>query len=325
PTPPYTKRIEKLNAKLKKESAYQYLLSEYLEIFETIAIKEKIFLRCHAAKPDMKQLEIDFNSIIFFKKQVERHLSIIKRVLSLYNKPTLKPETFSNPNGSPIPQLQEDYQLEKEYRIDGSILCFRSFKQGKLHGPVTYYGRDGKCLAYSFYDEGKRKGRAQSYDSNGTLISIDNYDEDVLSGEQLSFYEDVRYKSIIPLLKGKLNGDVRLFHPNGSLKRIVQFDQGMLNGIEKYWGRDGLLLWECQYEKGHPIGTARSWYLNGVQATECTYNKNEGSFFLKEWNENGKLVYQKNNIIEDEERHDTKLKEAIEKFEKEIHTLYPNL
>lgn len=321
PSKPYTKQIKLLEEKLQKEDAYRCLLTDYIDLFESIATREKIFMRCHAKDPTMKQLEIDFNFLVFFMKQVDRHLSLIDQVMAIQDSSLQRGFSDSIPPPEEPPNIATEHTKETLHRPDGSTLCKQSISEGVLHGPVIYYGKSGEVCATSYYDMGKRIGKAWSLYLEGSVCAVDNYRDDSLDGEQLCYYEDGSCKSVIPYSKGKLHGEVRLYYPGGSVKRIVGFHEGLLHGIERYWGRNGLLLWDCEYKKGRPYGVARSWHLNGVMATECEYFPKEGSYLLKEWNEKGQLVYEKRSALEARETKKDKIQAAIREFQSEMHVL----
>lgn len=169
--------------------------------------------------------------------------------------------------------------------------CF--YKEGKIHGPSTYYSEEGKILARGWFIENKRQGKNYQYYPSGRFFSIKRYKDGESHGKQEYFYESGGKKTTMCFIKGKLEGSVRLYYPGGELKREIHFKNGALNGFERMWDINGQLILESEYLNNQPTGFSRSWYPSGQIKQEKKYYDSAESYDLKGWNEDGEIIESK--------------------------------
>lgn len=116
--------------------------------------------------------------------------------------------------------------LDRDQYPNGDIRHEVYRKDGRLHGPSTYYGQDGEVLSLSWFYEGERVGRAMRYYPNGALYCIERYVEGKPHGLQEYFYLDGSVKSLINFAHGIYDGETKLYWPDGTLKRECVFSSG---------------------------------------------------------------------------------------------------
>lgn len=171
---------------------------------------------------------------------------------------------------------------------DGKIKVEAYYRQGKLHGPWTYYGRQGGVLSRSWFVNGIREGKSLLYHTTGRVYSHQGYRNGLRQGRQLYFYPNGVLKSSEHYQDGVLTGDLTLYHENGRIKMQQHFVDGKLNGVERFFSVDGKLFAEATYDNGNPEGISNRWHANGILARQVTHTK-EGNLII-EWDEQGNQI-----------------------------------
>lgn len=186
-----------------------------------------------------------------------------------------------------FPVIDKESQPQRSYYPDGSLKEEQYYKDGKLHGPSSFYSPKGQILSQCWFSEGLLQGKKKTYYANGALNSIQEFHDGKRHGNQEYFYQDGSTKSFIPYVNGKLQGYLYLYHPKGILSRIIHYENGKRDGIEKIWDESGILMIQGEYHEDKPVGIAQQWHPNGILAREVTFDKNSNQCFVKEWNEMG--------------------------------------
>ena len=177
----------------------------------------------------------------------------------------------------------------KYFSSSGSVIWEGFYKQGRLHGPSTYFGDRGQLLSKTWFFEGKKQAQALFYSSSGTLIQSISYKEGQLHGTQRCFYDSGKKKSQMQYNQGVLEGDVLLLFESGSIKRSCFFKQGVKDGYDRIFNPEGMLLDEGCYENGIPVGLHRRFYPSGAMQEELFY-ENGAVIKLKKWDCSGHLL-----------------------------------
>lgn len=191
------------------------------------------------------------------------------------------------------------YASTKNNHPEGEcLICYQSgerkgewfYKDGKIHGPSTFYSEDGTVLAKGWYVENKRQGKNYQFYSSGRIYSLKRYKDGESHGKQEFYYESGAKKSTMSFVNGKLEGSVKLYYSDGEMKREIQFSHGELNGFERLWDASGQLIQESEYCNNQPVGISRSWYATGQIKEEKKYYDSAENYDLTSWNEEGKII-----------------------------------
>lgn len=143
-----------------------------------------------------------------------------------------------------------------------------------LHGP--YKKMKGKqVLEEGYYYEGAKHGRWTTYNNDNTLITKTKYHKGWYKESLVSFYdlEHTQLREVIPVQYGKRHGEYFYFHPNGNIAVSGKYENDVKIGV-----------WTEFYE-------IRGRRKKMIQYTEDHYNKKFQPVTLKEWNDRGQLIY----------------------------------
>lgn len=166
--------------------------------------------------------------------------------------------------------------------------CF--YKDGKIHGPSTFYSENGKVLAKGWFIENMKQGKNFQYYSSENIYSIKRFKDGKNHGRQEYFYESGAKKTSMSFCDGRLEGDVILYYPTGEGKRTVQFQNGLMNGFERMWDINGQLVLESEYFSNIPVGYSRSWYPTGQIKQEKKFYDSPENYDFTSWNEDGEIT-----------------------------------
>ncbi|WP_246202992.1 toxin-antitoxin system YwqK family antitoxin [Fulvivirga lutimaris] len=164
-----------------------------------------------------------------------------------------------------------DYR-RKEIRVGGKI----DQKYGAiLHGPYTKKRGDQVIQEGIFY-KGMKHGRWMEYDKEDLLVDKEKYYKGWPKESQVRYYdrEHEHMREIIPIEYGEKEGNYYYFFDNGRV------------------GVAGEYNWD------HRVGDWVEYYPSGRRKKIIRYSKDAFDdefkpFIWKEWNEKGKLVYEK--------------------------------
>lgn len=165
------------------------------------------------------------------------------------------------------------------------------YKNGKLHGPSSFYSEEGQRLTLSYFFEGEYQGKVRHFYSDGTLCRLESYKDGKLHGCQKYFFESGAVKSLLHYAHAQLSGPVYLYYENGQMKRESFFENGEKHGFDRIWTDQGVLVDEGEYELGKPIGVHKRWYETGVLMEEiCYYTPRR--FDKKRWDHEQNIIYE---------------------------------
>ena len=174
----------------------------------------------------------------------------------------------------PDEYTRDFYYLDlKKKKIVNSTRITDPAKVGVLHGHYVKKLGD-QVLEEGYFYKGKKHGRWMRYNSNDILqekaIFWKGYPEQSL----LSFYDynRLKLKEAIPVHYGEKEGEYVAFHPNGNLA---------VRGTYKFDYRVG--LWREYYENRR--------IKREIQYPDNPYSPNQTPFILREYGEDGKIIY----------------------------------
>lgn len=321
-----TEKGEELREKLIQETAYKYILREFEESFEqglaleyqrleydtTLNANQIASLKASLQTTKYSFLKetaivsmtcIDLDSITWSPPLgllVSQAVSEKKQtVQSIY--PEGVRYSFEDHHLILVdPELGLSYQESGDTKLaiqtntlhypSGAIKMECFWRNGRLHGPATFYSDTGSILARSWYVDGEQQGRMVSYYHTGALYSVQQFRDGKAEGVQLFYFPDGRTKTNMIYSQGKLNGEVWLYHPNGVRQRELHFVQGKRTGIERVWNESGALIIEAEYIEDRAVGKAKTWHDNGRLSQEITYDDESQVIEIKNWNESGILL-----------------------------------
>ncbi len=145
---------------------------------------------------------------------------------------------------------------------------------GILHGPYEKL-RDGETIESGMYWNGLRHGRWMRYDNNGILMDKMVYFKGWPIDSKITYYDEQRtqVKEVIPIVYGDKEGTYLYFHKNGqvAVQGEFRFDQKVG-------------LWVEFYDQ-------RRRRKKTIQYGLDPFSKDFMPFINQEWDDEGKLVY----------------------------------
>lgn len=109
-------------------------------------------------------------------------------------------------------KLHECY-LERNGQPDGQCLLFYVngskkeevfYREGRLHGPSTFWSEEEKILAKSWFLEGQQVGKSIWYYPTGAIYSVQRYLQNKWHGQQEFYYQDGSLKSLLTYDEGRI-------------------------------------------------------------------------------------------------------------------------
>jgi len=146
-----------------------------------------------------------------------------------------------------------------------------------LHGPYKRY-LDGQLIAEGIFYVGTKHGRWMEYFSNDVLKDKEKFFKGWLKESEITYYDQqaTKVKEVIPIRNGKKEGTYYYFHDNGVVAVTGDYENDMRIGVWK------------EYYKYRRNRTNRK---KEVQYAEDGYGSEFRPFIIKEWNQEGKLLY----------------------------------
>lgn len=159
-------------------------------------------------------------------------------------------------------KIRSEGEVDKEY---GAI----------LHGPYKKMQGD-QVLEEGIFYKGMKHGRWVRYDKNDILIDKEKYYKGWPKESLVSYYDQKRekMKEIIPIEYGEKEGNYYYFHSNGkvAVKGEYKWDNKVGDWVEYY-----------------PTGRRKKI----IRYSKDPFDKQSTPYIYKEWNQRGKLVYQR--------------------------------
>lgn len=286
-------KLETFQKKLKEEIAYQHILYDFEESFNSSSLK-----RLELMISPFTQIEEERKKILTLES--ERSLSDFLLRGSVITYRVIKDALKMTPPDEVIPQdvtetpqkvsPPSDAKKIESFYEDGRIKSVQFTKEDILNGPSVFYDQQGKVVASSIFENGLREGESQLYYATGQPFAHLRYKQGLLEGLQEYFYVNGNKKTVMHCHQGLLDGKVTLYYPGGQLKRELDFSQDKHHGYDKMWNREGMLIQESEYRHDIPIGIARKWYDNGNLQRLVMYDSTSNAYEIHRWNENGQIL-----------------------------------
>ncbi len=298
-TPILSKTGEQALDSLQDESGYKHLLKVFNDMH--VQIHSRQLDRLEIDKDTLSSQESTLRKAMIaqaryrsLKKTAKESVVLIEKILQEHTEReallAIKQETPAPPPNKPHREPLPYTEAVSEKYADGSIKLVQFRKDGRLHGPSTYYSPNGAVLAQTWFDNGLQEGESQFFYPNGNIHSIQQFKNSIWHGEQRFWYADGSLKTSMRYLQGELDGPVRLYYPNGALQRELHFSRGKRHGIERMWSLAGTLILEAEFDMDRPSGKASEWHSNGQLAKEVTYQKNSLKYTIEQWNPEGEYI-----------------------------------
>ena len=175
----------------------------------------------------------------------------------------------------PDPFVRDIYWFDFESR---KIKKNRNINQKNgviLHGPYEKYRLDGTILETGIFYKGTKHGRWTRYDGKNILLDKKKYYKGWPKESIVSYYDTNRkkLKEIIPVEYGRKEGNYYYFH-----------DNGMVAVSGEYQNDERVKVWREYYK-------FRRRKKKEVQFKSDPWDNEFQSHIIKEWNEKGDLIY----------------------------------
>ena len=316
---------EQLQLELNEEIAYQFIIKKFEENFNLLNSRQASRLEIDADSFSPEELEKNRRD---FKRQRLATLhqasvfcrETIKGVLERQNKiqdikelepPSIKMAEKCDTNGSIysfeqgiLKIIDPEFNLHYEEKFvpneiggrrclydDQGFTKYEGFyRNGKLHGPSSYYGTNRELLAKNWFIDGLQQGKTNQFFHSGALYGVKRFQDGLQHGAQERYFENGVLRSILPFKHGVLHGQVIINHDNGIPARTLSFIEGRRNGPEKFWDRNGRLMIEAEFKDDQPIGRSRVWYENGNLSQEILYGEDSEILSSQHWDFNGAII-----------------------------------
>jgi antitoxin component YwqK of YwqJK toxin-antitoxin module len=183
----------------------------------------------------------------------------------------------------PDPYLRDFYWIDFKTKQIKNSKAYNKKYGGVLHGPYKKI-KDGQVLVEGMYYYGVKHGRWVYYDRNDVLIAKEKYYKGWPRDSEITYYDKDRkmVKEVIPIEYGVREGYYYHFYENGALA---------VSGEYKYGVKVG------QWIEYYPDRRRRK---KTIQYTPDPFDRTFVPFISKEWDSNGRLVYdveQRNNRL----------------------------
>jgi len=291
----YTGLASLWQIELEQEVAYNYLLKTLDVVFDTMHKLDNHAMKFVSAhKCQKRELALEIKRCVLFQGHIKQHLKAIKAGMKAYKEHTLalsrnvKKDSKRQKSIPPVEYISNGFiQIDEpdlgvsiksdfrdgegriqEFYPNGTIKVEALYREGRLHGPWTFFNNAGGILVRTWYIDGQKQGKSCYYYLNGAIYSIRGYKNDFPQGEHFCFYQNGILKSHENYDKGCLHGIVQLYYSNGQLEKENHFFQGKLHGRECMWNEAGQMVLEAFYENNQPAEIARRWDAKGKLVNE---------------------------------------------------------
>ena len=150
-----------------------------------------------------------------------------------------------------------------------------------LHGPYEKYRLDGTVLEKGIFYKGTKHGRWTKYDNKNILLDKKKYFKGWPKESIVSYYDKdhKKLKEIIPIEFGKKEGNYFYFHDNGMVAVSGEFQND-----------EQVKIWREYYK-------FRRRKKKEVLFRPNPYDDKFQSHIIKEWNEKGELIYDRQDFL----------------------------
>ena len=145
-----------------------------------------------------------------------------------------------------------------------------------VHGPYKRYV-DGELMEEGNYYIGTKDGRWESYDANYMLLDKTKWQKGFPLESVISYYDSAhtKIKEVIPIQYGKRKGDYLKYYETGQLMAKGQYDNDIAIGL---WTE----YYALKRQRKKITRYARYWYDDETDGV-----------LMSEWDEKGKLTYER--------------------------------
>ncbi len=145
-----------------------------------------------------------------------------------------------------------------------------------VHGPYKHY-IDGNLMEEGNYYIGTKDGRWESYDANYMLLDKTKWYRGFPMESVISYYDSAhtKIKEVIPIQYGKRKGDYVKYYETGQLMAKGQYDNDIAIGL---WTE----YYALKRQRKKITRYARYWYDDQTEGV-----------LMSEWDEKGKLTYER--------------------------------
>ena len=173
--------------------------------------------------------------------------------------------------------VREKYYYDPE---DRKIKFSTSVKNREvliLHGPYKRY-LDGQLIAEGIFYVGTKHGRWMEYFSNDVLKDKEKFFKGWPKESEITYYDaqSTKVKEVIPIRYGQKEGTYYYFHDNGVVGVTGDYENDMRVGVWKEY---------YKYRRN------RSNRKKEVQYSEDGFDQDFRPFIIKEWSQEGELLY----------------------------------
>jgi len=173
--------------------------------------------------------------------------------------------------------VREKYYYDPEDRKIKYNSSVKSPEMLILHGPYKRY-LDGQLIAEGIFYIGTKHGRWMEYFSDDVLKDKEKFFKGWPKEAEITYYdaEATKVKEVIPIEHGKKEGTYFFFH-----------DNGVVGVTGEYQNDERIGVWKEYYKYRRNRRNRKK----EVQYGEDGYNNHFKPYILKEWNNEGKLLY----------------------------------
>ncbi len=182
---------------------------------------------------------------------------------------------------APDPYVRDFYWYDYETKKIKKSKNINRKKGVVLHGPYEKYRADGTIIEKGIYYKGMKHGRWTKYNAKNILIDKRKYYKGWPKESLVTYYdvERTKLKEVTPVEYGEKEGNYYLFH-----------DNGMVAVAGEYQSNEKVKVWREFYK-------FRRRKKKEVQFKKNPFEKNTKEFIIKEWNDKGDLLYDRNKYL----------------------------
>lgn len=174
----------------------------------------------------------------------------------------------------PDPYIRDFFWIDFKTRQVKNSKAFNKKYGGVLHGPYTKQ-KDGQVLVQGMYYHGAKHGRWTYYDRNDILLKKEKYFKGWPTESEITYYDKERTK----------------------VKEVIPVEFGVREGYYYHFYEDGALAVSGEFKFGVKVGQWVEYYperrrrRKTIQYTTDPFDRNFVPYISKEWDTNGRLVY----------------------------------
>ena len=191
-----------------------------------------------------------------------------------------------NGNKVRVTPYVDDIKNGIEQILENNVMHTIAYKNGVQDGEDVLYYDNGKPQLVKSYKNGKLNGPVNYLDREGNPTKIENYVDDVKNGlEQIIV--DGTTREEYNYVDGKLDGVVK-FSDGKYLTEEIHYKAGKKEGLHKAYKPDGSHT-EVNYVNDLKSGEAKAFYANGQLANKVFYFNDKKNGIMEKYFDTGVL------------------------------------